>query len=196
MSLLSLLTACFILLTPTVNGAISNTQDLRELVNAYVEAHNEHDIDRVMSMFADTVRYEEEGLQQFEGKAEVRNKELWDKAVNGQLEVYRLQVRGRKVTGTAVEYSDYYSAAGLESYNFELIEFEFEGGLIKQIKVVATMESNSDFANALAGFVVWAASNKASELENLKENGMWAYSPATAQYWVSMLREWKSSEGQ
>jgi hypothetical protein len=186
--------ACAALLTPVLNDD-ALAQDLREIVRSYIEAHNNHDVNTVMAFYADNCRYEEEGFFSREGKAELRAKELWDKAVNGALEVKRLQVRGNTVVGTAAEYSDYYTAAGLTSYDYDEIKFEFQSGRIKEIKVVPNTDSSTQFTNALGKFVVWC-SNPVNNinLNNLKEGGAWAYTQNTAPHWVNYLNTWRQND--
>ena len=145
-----------------------------------------------MALIADNIRYEEEGVDMREGKAEFQAKEMWDKAVNTEMEVRRLQVRGNTVTGSAVEYSDYYRAAGIDEYKYDSVTFEFEGGKITSITLVPSSDSSSQFANALNSFVVWATNpNNGVDVNRLKEGGAWTFSSNTAIAWVELLNKWK-----
>lgn len=167
-------------------------QDLRDTVKAFVDAHNTHNVDAILALLADNIRYEEEGVDMREGKAEFREKEMWDHAVNAEIEVRRLQVRGNTVTGSAVEFSDYYRAAGIDAYNYDSITIEFEGGKITSIVLVPSSDSSNQFANALNSFVVWATNpNNGIDINRLKENGAWAFSSNTAPAWVELLNKWK-----
>lgn len=183
--------AALLLLAPLSQPAMA--QDLRDVVKAYVEASNAHDIDKVMTFLADNIRYEEEGISERVGKAELRNKVMWDKAVNTQIEVTKLTVKGSTVTGKAVEFSDYYTAAGIDQFTYDQIVFEFAGQQIKAIKVVPSVESNDQAGNVLLAFVNWGMSNRATDMNKLKESGGFAFTSNTAPHWITLLKAWKAS---
>ena len=186
--------ACVLMVTPTGNMA-NLAEDNKATVQAFLDAHNEHNVDAVLALCTDDVVWEEEGISSRSGKAELRKKELWDKAVNGAFEFRRIQARGNVVTAKAVEFSDYYAAAGIDQFEYDSISFTFQGSLIKEIKVVPSGDSNNAYGNALNMFVIWGSSNKAAEMNSLKEGGRYSFSAATAPNWIKLLKEWKASTG-
>lgn len=183
--------AALLLLAPLSQPVMA--QDLRDVVKTYVDSCNAHDIDKVLGMIADTIRYEEEGISERVGKSEFRNKLMWDKAVNTQIEVTKLTVKGSTVTGKAVEYSDYYTAAGIDQFTYDQIVIEFAGQQIKSIKVVPSVESNDQAGNVLLAFVNWGMSNRAADMNKLKDSGSFAFTSGTAPHWITLLKAWKAS---
>lgn len=186
--------ACMIMMTPAGNVA-NLAEDNKATVNAFLDAHNEHNIEAVLALCTEDVVWEEEGISTRTGKAELRKKEEWDKAVNSVFEFKRIQASGSVVTAKATEFSNYYTAAGIDQFEYDTISFTFQGNLIKEIKVVPSGDSNNDYGNALNMFVIWGSSNKASDMNKLKEGGRYSFSAATATHWIALLKEWKASTG-
>jgi hypothetical protein len=188
------LIACALIACPAFTSS-ATAQDLQGIVQQYLEAYNSHDVDRIMSFYTDDARFEEEGFLSREGFNELRIKAQWDKATNSSLEVRRLDTNGSVVTGRGVEFSQYYTAAGLPQYNYETITFTFQGTKIKEIKVVPESDSVNNFTNALGQFVVWGSNPQhGMDMNKLKEGGTWAYTANTAPHWISMLNQWRQAK--
>jgi ketosteroid isomerase-like protein len=85
--------------------------DLRrpiEQMQAYLEAHNRHDIEAAMSFYTQDARFELVGEWVKVGKETIRDElEEWDAATNNHLTFYDFQIGPEQVVFRAIEQSDH-----------------------------------------------------------------------------------------
>lgn len=170
-----------------------SANELNNLVKGYLEAHNSHNIDAVMALYSDNIKYIEEGISERSGKSVLRSKEEWDAAVNATLEVTQMKVSGNTVTGKATEFSDWYEAADISEVHYDSITFKFEGNLISEITVVYSEETNTLIGRVFLSFLNWTSYFHADDLKKLKPEGTFIYTPDLAPLWLKLLKEWHAS---
>ena len=120
---------------------LSCSPKLENRFKAYMEAHNSHDVEKVMSFYAEDARFEFVESWVREGKEAIRKQEEFDAALNSQLDFTDLKVSGDIVTAKVTERSDYYKLAGIDEVYYEYYTIIFRDGLIKEIKTELTQES-------------------------------------------------------
>ncbi len=160
---------------------------------AYVEAHNSHDIERIMSFYAEDARFEFVESWVREGKEEIRKQEEFDAALNSQLAFTDLKVEGDTVTGTVTEKSDYYKLSGIDEVSYEYYAIIFKDGLIKEIKTELTIGSVIEINQVFQELLNWVRKEKEKELEDLILEGEVVYSAESAKKWLALLREWRAN---
>lgn len=170
-----------------------SANELKDLVKNYLEAHNNHDVEAVMAFYTDNIKFIEEGISERTGKDELRNKELWDSAVNASLEITQIEAANKTITGRATEFSDWYDAADISEVQYDKIIIKFEGNLISEITVVYSEETNNKIGRAFLSFLNWTSYFYPDELTKLKPEGTFIYTPELAPLWIRLLKEWRAS---
>ena len=56
-----------------------------DIIKSYIEAHNNHDIDRVLSHFQPSIEFELSGTWTKKGLGDMRSLEEWDTELNSHL---------------------------------------------------------------------------------------------------------------
>jgi len=160
---------------------------------AYVEAHNSHDVERIMSFYAEDARFEFVESYVREGREEIRKQEEFDAALNSQLAFTDLKVNGGTVTGKVTEQSDYYRLAGIDEVYYEDYTIIFRDGLIKEIKTELTLGSVMEINEVFTDLLDWVRKEKKQELDDLILEGEVVYSAESAKKWLALLREWREN---
>lgn len=158
-------------------------------LKAYQEALNSHDVDRVMSFYAEDIRFEVIGGHVKKGKENLRGWAEWDAAVNCHLTFTDLVVRGDTVTCKAIEQNDWYRLAGIEKVYYGSNTIIFRDELITKIKAELTEESARAIGEAFQSITEWASQERSQQLAELMPEGKIVYSAETAKGWLALLRE-------
>lgn len=164
---------------------------LEDRLKAYEDAHNSHDVEKVMVFYAEDFRFEMVGSWVAEGKEEMRKLEEWDAAVNSHLTFTDLKVSGDTVTCKATERNDLYRIAGIEGMHYKSSIFIFYDGLIKEIKAEQTEKSVRAKEVVFKSFIEWASKERSQELTELKYEGEYVFSAENAKRWLALLQEWR-----
>lgn len=173
-------------------AAVVQAQKIDVVLRSFVEAYNLHDEAKLVNLFAEDIRYEEEGVYEVKGRAAVSDKFRWDMAVNSRIKVNIKSIRTNVAVGTAEVTSDFYNAAGIQSFSYEQIKFSIFGNKILAITVTPASGSNDQLGTSLVNFMQWCGSKKPAELNRLKDGGGFAFTANTAPRWVALLKEWKA----
>jgi len=64
---------------------MNDHNNLVSLVESFQEGLNQHDVDKVMSMFAENAEFEIVGVSKYSGKEQIRNVFEYDVGVNTEL---------------------------------------------------------------------------------------------------------------
>ncbi|MCK4856845.1 MAG: nuclear transport factor 2 family protein [candidate division Zixibacteria bacterium] len=185
----SLLTIILILIL-----ACKNCPDSR--VAAYLEAHNSHDVDKTMRLFADDIRYEIVDMWVVEGREELAKLEGWDAALNSWYTFTDYQVNGDTVTFKIAECNDWFKLAGINEMRYEFGSMIFDNGLIKEIRVKLTPASIAAGQKAYSAVMEWASRERRDKVAQLMPDGELVYNAANARQWLSLLRDWKEATNQ
>ena len=165
-------------------------------LKAYEDAHNSHDVEKVMVFYAEDFRFEMVGSWVAEGKEEMRKLEEWDAAVNSQLTFTDLNVSGDTVTCKVMERNDLYRVAGIEGMHYKSSIFIFRDGLIKEIIAEQTEESVKTKEAVFKSFIEWASKERSQELAELKHEGEYVFNAENAKSWLILLQEWREKTTQ
>jgi hypothetical protein len=168
---------------------------LLQRVSEYEQAHNNHDVEGVMALFADDIQFETVGEWVIGGKNKVRDLEEWDAALNDHLAFKSLTVSGGAVTGTATERSDLLSLAGFEEFRYDSVTVEFRGDLINRITVRALNEDRVGTSGTFHSMVEWARRERHGDIVKLVQDGKFAYNARNAKGWLTLLQEWLKVRG-
>jgi len=102
----------------------------KEVVRLYLDRHNAHDVDGVMTLFAEEARFEMPGRFIRCGKEEIRQTEEWEAAVHDHLRTGELVEADAEVSFRAFEANDWLRAAGVDELRYTSMTVEVRDGRI------------------------------------------------------------------
>jgi hypothetical protein len=178
------------LLLLTVAGC---TPSLEEKIASYQQAHNDHDIDKVMSMYTEDITFEVVGMFVKTGKDQVRGIAEWDLATNSKMIISDIQITGNSVTFNLKEGNDWFRLVGIEYMYYTPCSMVFDNGLIKSFKAEASAQSMEAFGQVWPPVYQWLTEEKKEEMSKLTtQEGAFIYNKENARAWISILNEWKN----
>ena len=166
----------------------------KEIVIAYQDAHNAHDIEGVLNYFSPAIRYGMTGLWVREGFDEIRALEEWDTVMNSQLVFSDFKVRNQRLECTGTETNDWLKMVGIEEIRYEPMKFEFDGDKIRHIRVQIAPKFEMMVDRAVNDVVRWALELYPDEITDLVPRSVFKYGHAQALRWIKLLEEWKKAK--
>ncbi len=164
---------------------------LENRVKTYEQAHNKHDVEKVMSLYTNDITFEIVGTWKKAGNKEVRELAEWDAATNSHMIISDIKVIEDTVTFKLKEGNDWFRLAGIEFMYYEPCKMKFQDGLIKEIKAEVTQESIMAFKEVWPSIYQWMSEERNEELSELISEGEFVYNSENAQKWLSLLKEWQ-----
>lgn len=187
----------FATLSTFVIASVSCSPPVEERIKAYVETHNQHDVDRVMKFYDQDAKYVMmEGNLEKTGKREIRKLEEFDAATNSHYEIVNIERKSPEIVLCRInEQSDFYKLAGVDTVE-KLIHFVFKDTLITNVKVVRSKETREKLGKNFKKFTGWATKNRVEEFEQLLPKGNFRYGQKEARRWMALLQEWKQASSE
>ena len=179
----------FILLS--VGNILSCSPTLENRVKTYEQAHNKHDIEKVMSLYTTDITFEIVGTWKKAGKEQVSELAEWDAATNSHMVISDIKVIKDTVTFKLKEANDWFRLAGIEFMYYEPCTMVFFDGLIKELKAEVTQESILAFQEVWPSIYQWISEERNEELSKLISEGEFVYNSENAKKWLSLLNEWR-----
>ena len=167
-----------------------------ETVEAYIDAHNRHDVEAVLNLFAPGIVFVMPNGDTRDGLEQMANLEAWDAALESRLDVSDLEVVGTSVVaGEIVEHNLWFELSGIGPITYlPGAVYEVEDGRITSIHAASwEPEHIVAFTNFLNRFVPWATAAFPSETAAAMPDGGFRYDADAAQMWIEMLVAWKDS---
>jgi len=167
---------------------------LVDRVKAFQEAANSHNVEKLVSFYADDVRFELVGTPMvIVGKENLRKPIEEQFILNAHLTFTDIKVNGNTVTYKVKEQNDWLKAAGINAVYYEYDELTFEDGLIKEEKAKPTQESMRIMVEFQTSFEKWVSEKRPEEWAKLKVEGITKENVAT---WLALARQWREEMGQ
>jgi len=113
----------------------------KEVVRLYLVRHNAHDVDGVMTLFAEEARFEMPGRFIRCGKEEIRQTEEWEAAVHDHLRTGELVEADDEVSFRAFEANDWLRAAGVDELRYTSMTVEVRDGRITCVTAAMAPDS-------------------------------------------------------
>ncbi len=164
---------------------------LENRVKTYEQAHNKHDIEKVMSLYTTDITFEIVGTWKKAGKEQVSELAEWDAATNSHMVISDIKVIKDTVTFKLKEANDWFRLAGIEFMYYEPCTMVFFDGLIKELKAEVTQESILAFQEVWPSIYQWISEERNEELSKLISEGEFVYNSENAKKWLSLLNEWR-----
>lgn len=162
---------------------------LVDRVEAFQKAANSHDVEKLLSFYADDVRFELVGTPMvIEGKEKLRKPIEEQFILNVHLTFADIKVSGNTATYKVKEQNDWLKAAGIDALHYEYDQITFEDGLIKQEIAKPTQESMKIMAEFQESFEKWASEKRGQEWTKLKSEGI---TKENVSKWLILARQWR-----
>lgn len=161
-------------------------------LNAYIRAHNSHDVEKTMSYFASDARYDMAEGWTKTGLDTIRAVEEFDAATNSRLSVSDVRVKGDTVFCKLTESNDFLRLAGVKDALYHTTFFFKDRKIVRIIKA-QSMESRTEVKTAFKPFTKWASEKRFPEWARLTMNGEFKYGYEGAEGWITLLKEWKEA---
>ncbi len=194
--LLSLLFAC------GTGQAQETEEQARTLIRTYIERHNSHDLQGVMSLYADdAVFYLSMGRPAVHGREAIEGLERFDVAAESTIYPQNVSVerdgeRWRVHIGGAIEHSEIFEAAGVSIVMAQAIQDAF---VLRDSRIIEVHQPDLEPAcsnivmSAFKGAVAWMSADNDPRAEHLVENEFIKLTPATIPEVITLLREWRQT---
>ena len=183
-----------ILFSALILSACDSPGDLLQRVSDYEDACNRHDLDVVLSLYAEDAHLEFGPLGTIEGNDRIRGIHEYDRAIDTELQFENCTVAHRTVTCRAVENNQWLVTAGLEPliYSASIFEFNYRGQIETTVAQMSP-ESAQVLGGVMARFNAWARKNAAWEYSELfRPDGSFEYSHDSGGKMLELLRQWRA----
>ena len=162
---------------------------LVDRVEAFQKAANSHNVEKLLSFYADDVRFELVGTPMvIEGKEKLRKPIEEQFILNVHLTFTDIKVSGNTATYKVKEQNDWLKAAWIDAIYYEYDQITFEDGLIKQEIAKPTQESMKIMAEFQESFEKWASEKRGQEWPKLKSEGI---TKENVSKWLILARQWR-----
>lgn len=166
--------------------------DPREIVLAYQEAWNTHNIDLALSFFAPDIRYEMVGIRVIQGPDEMRSYAEWNQFFNNHLNFGKLQMKNNRLECQAEETNDWLKMVGIDGISYDSIKFEFKDGQISQVRAKLSPKSEMAMDRATNRVIRWVLDTDPEVIDKIIPRGHFKYSKEVAEKWLALLKDWKA----
>lgn len=161
-------------------------------VKAFEETYNSHDVEKIMSFYADDAVHEVPGTFLLKGKKEFRDLAEYDKTLNFHLSFKQCTVKADTITCELTVTDDWTRTAGIQKVTYSS-KIEFRDGLIKQWITVPTPESAQEINNLVRGLIEYASKEKPQLLKEMMPEGKFIYNAENARKLLALEQEWKAT---
>lgn len=192
----SLLFIAPVLLVSAIAISCSSPQTPQDVVRAYIDAHNRHDVTKAMSFMSDEIQFEMSSGWIRYGKDQIRQLQEWDSATAGTLNVSELTALGDTISCRLTEQNDWFRLLGIDTIHYDSARFIFHEGSIIAIRAIINDQSVHMIQNAFIAMRNWARTERPEALDMLMPKGDFIYDAALAEPWLTLLREWRQATGQ
>ena len=169
-------------------------QNNEQLLAEYIKAANAHDIQKVQSMYSDSIIWYL-GPYTLKGKEEAIAPLRFDKGANTVLQASKVVVIGDTVDFSLLEKNDVLTAYGInELHHFP--RFIFKDGLVQTILSRKPPAENQVFIDNVTAFVKWLSANKPVEYKKFWPQGKFNFSEETGKAMPIEIKKWKESKRQ
>jgi hypothetical protein len=169
--------------------------NLIDLVESFQERVNQHDVEKIMTMFTENATFEIVGLSKFSGKQQIKNIFEYDVGVNTNLQFINCKSEGDTVHCQILERNDRLEAIGINELKYSSCIFSFKDCLIQSFAAEIPPESVKYNTEVWKGFIPWLLENYPDEYSRMfMADGRFIYNRKNGVVVVQLLRKWKEKQ--
>ncbi|MBT8378650.1 MAG: nuclear transport factor 2 family protein [Ignavibacteria bacterium] len=170
-------------------GCANPPSDPEKVLDSYIKAANEHNIEKVKDMYADSIVWYF-GPLTFKGKEEAIAPLEFDKGANTKLIHTNIYVNGDTVDFHLLETNNVISALGVpELHHFP--RFVVKNGLIHLITSTKPPTEFKAYADSVAAFANWLQSNSPDMYNKIWPDGNFNFSEETGKIMPAEVLKWR-----
>ena len=174
---------------------MNTKQDLLEKVQEFQNVAKNHDVDKIMDMFAEDAKFHIDGQNPLIGKDLIRSIFEYDAGVNGELEFINCSSEGDTVSCQILERNDRLKASGINELFYPSCVFTFSDGLIIEFKAVRDAERAQAQAKMWPKFRKWVSEKYPNDyLKLFDAGGKFIRNFENGKRSVHLLKEWRESQ--
>jgi len=193
------LAVCLASLTPACGGQETGGVEeslTRDYFEAYIEAHNSHDIEAELAFYADEVIFEVPQNTAFMKREDLRPRFEWEAVTDSQLSMSGIEIDGNTVTIVDfVETSTWLQLAGIGEIVYEPgTKIVFTDGLITEVLPSPPVADSQEAVGAVMDELMdWVMENHPEELDGMV-GGQLPYDGEGARKLLELLTYWRDAQ--
>jgi hypothetical protein len=174
---------------------MSDRNHLIDLVKSFQESVNQHEVDKVMSMFAEDAEFEIVGVSKYSGKRQIKNVFEYDVGVNTELKFIDCKSEGNTVRCQALERNDRLAAIGISEVKYTSSIFVFIDRQIQSFISELPPEVVRYNLEVWQKFIPWLSNNYPAECARMiTPKGRFIYNRKNGRDVVPLLRRWRKEQ--
>ena len=185
-----------------------NSINLIDLVKTFQERVNEHNIEKIMSMFTEDATVETVGYSKFAGKQQVKivfesysgkeqikNPLEYQDEVNSNYQFTNYKSEGDTVHCQSSQRNDTLDAIGVSGRGYSSCIFSFKDGLIQRVTFDPPPDSVEQNSKILKTLIPWFTENYPNEYARMfMPDGRFIYNRENGRDVVPLLRKWSEEQ--
>ena len=165
-----------------------------KIVENYRIALNSHNVDELMSIYSDDIRFEIPSMRMmFSGKDALRGIAEYDSALNTIMTLTNIRTSGDSVLCEITETNDWMNAAGMSSAYYPQAVFIVDDGEISFIGAVISDSSAQNFRNVLGSFMPFGFENYPETMIEMMPEGEFIFNGKNGASMIRLLHEWRAA---
>lgn len=185
-----LLSLCLIILEVTSCSATKQKVSMKDQFNAYVQALNNHEIDRIMSFLSDDFQLHFTEYDMAIGKEAMGDVLGWDKGVNGSVSCDQWQIEEDSVKTIFTERNEFLRLIGIIALRAE-ITYRFDNSGLISTQIYRLLPGQPSFQKELEPALEWARKHRSGELAEVYPQNQIQFNEEMGMKWVALLKEWR-----
>lgn len=174
----------------------SNPINLIDLVKTLQERVNQHNVEKIMSMFTEDATFEIIGLSKFAGKHQVKIIFEYDVGVNTNLQFINCKSESNTVHCKILERNDRLDAIGISELDYSSCIFTFKDSLIQSFAAEIPPHFVEHNRKILKKFIPWVTENHPNKYARMfMPEGRFIYNRENGRDVVPLLRKWRMKNG-
>ena len=170
--------------------ALSCSPNQSDLINRYAKTYNAHNVEEIVSLYADDAVFEVVGQLSLTGKNQMRDIAKYDSVLNIHMSISNIESHGDTAFCNLTETNEWLKTAEIGEAYYG-VKFIFKDGLIKHLRAETKPETQLAFSQVLSPLMKWANENKVDALEEMMPEGKFIYNAENARKTLNLLRSWK-----
>lgn len=167
----------------------------KEIVEAYLDAINRHDIDAEMSLYAEDVTNEVVGYFSKTGKSALRQLGEYGTAINNNFHFhgYTIEKPGQ-VSFKVTQQNEVLRTFGVDELRYASYKMTIRNGLITSIRTELSQESLKLVKETDEAFVTWATKEQPEAFAAMTPGDEFIHSKKNGLAVMALLREWQTAQ--
>jgi ketosteroid isomerase-like protein len=173
---------------------MNRQRDLLRKVQTFQYAANNHEIGKILKMFADDAKFYMVGQNPLKGKEQIRRFFEYDAGVNGELEFIDCTCEGNTVSCQMLERNERLKTAGISELLYTSCLISFRKELIHKFRAIRDAETTRTLDKVWPDFRAWVAQNYQSDYSKMfTREGRFIRNRENGARSVTLLKEWRAS---